>query len=205
MNKLKEQYDSLYSNTDIVFGGGKPLETVANIKKYLSQGAVLDVGGAGGRNALYLAEQGFEVTVYDLSEIGLEKVVQNAEVRYLSLQTIAGDIAIDGFTGVYNAIIFSAILHHVDTDDAIKVLKEAQEHTHIGGLNIIATFGNKGGLSERNRNKKRFYPSVELVASLYTDWDIKELYSEEIRTLAKGKDGAPMQNQFINLVAQKSK
>jgi len=183
--KIKNQYDSLYASMEVVFGGGKPVAAVLKLGEYIQSGTVLDIGGGEGRNALYLAEQGYLVSVTDLSEVGLNKLQAEAKARGLKINTQVRDVIADGIEGMYDAVINTFVLHHMDDENAKKVIAESQRHTKAGGVHILYTFMNEGGLYERNKKTGRFYPSEDALKDLYADWDIKSITTEEIATLKK--------------------
>jgi tellurite methyltransferase len=64
------------------------VETVAGVRP----GTALDVATGQGRNALYLAEQGWQVTGVDISDEGLRLARQAAAERGLALETVLADI-----------------------------------------------------------------------------------------------------------------
>lgn len=55
-------------------------------------GAVVELGAGEGRNAIYLAEQGFDVTALDYAAEGLRKLEQLATKRGVSVATIHADV-----------------------------------------------------------------------------------------------------------------
>lgn len=52
----------------------------------------LDIGSGGGRNSLFLARSGYDVTAVDLSEVGLALTAQQAEAARLPVHTVREDI-----------------------------------------------------------------------------------------------------------------
>lgn len=52
----------------------------------------LDIGSGGGRNSLFLARSGYDVTAVDLSEVGLTLTAQQAEAARLPVHTVREDI-----------------------------------------------------------------------------------------------------------------
>lgn len=204
MNELvRQQYDSLYANTDLTFGDGKPLKLLKELNHHVSSGAVLDVGGGDGRNALALAKMGYEVTVIDLSEIGLAKLQKLATKEGLVIRTVCGDIMSAKIDESYDVIIMSFVLHHIDADEARKIISKLQNHTKPHGVHLIATFSNAGGLYERAKKSDRFYPSAKEMENLYKNWETLLLQSKSVATLAKDKSGKPYQNQTLFYLGKK--
>ena len=200
--QLKDQYDSLYASKKD-FYGVEPVTAVRDLCEYIFTGSVLDIGGGEGRNALYLAEKGFTVTVYDLSKIGIQKLQLAAKEKHLTIQTKVTDILSDRIEGDYDVVVNSFVLHHMAERDAQRVIKKAQKHTSDSGVHVLTTFSNEGGLYERNKLSGRFYPDHMCVAALYVDWEMLSLTTHKMTTKAKDKQGVPMQNQVVTLVARK--
>lgn len=201
--RIKDQYNSLYTAQKDVYGEGKPMPFVQRLNKYLSGGSILDLGGGEGRNALYLAQEGFFVTVYDISEVGIARLTERAKEHDLSVVARVADIVNEPIEGIFDAIINTFVLHHMDTVDAQRVIAESQEHTAENGVHILSTFTNKGDLADRSKKSGRFYPSEEVVRELYADWDIKELAIRETTTHARHKNGERMKNNVVFLIATK--
>ena len=55
-------------------------------------GRALDVGGGGSTESLALAEAGLEVTVVDISDVGLAMAAEQAEAAGLSVATVCSDL-----------------------------------------------------------------------------------------------------------------
>ena len=102
--QLKDQYDSLYASKKD-FYGVEPVSAVRDLCEYIFTGSVLDIGGGEGRNALYLAEKGFTVTVYDLSKIGIQKLQLAAKEKHLTIQTKVTDILSDRLERDFDVLI----------------------------------------------------------------------------------------------------
>ena len=197
MDQIRDQYDSLYKLEDYSFGDGKPVPAVVRLSEYIDKGSVLDIGGGDGRNAIYLANLGFDVTVLDLSEVGLSKI---KEVNK-NINTKVSDVIQDEIESEYDVIVNTFVLHHMNIEDAKKVILKSKRHTKEKGINIIVTFSDSGGLYDRNFNTGRFYPGEKLMRELYSDWGILDLRIDEIETLAKDKKGNRMLNHVISIIA----
>lgn len=202
--KIREQYDSLYTVQHNVFGEGKSEAVVERLGNYLAGGMVLDVGGGEGRNALYLAERGFAVSVMDISAVGVARLDAAAKEQGLNISTRVCDVATEPFERSYDAIIITFVLHHINEADAQALIQKAQRHTTTGGVHVISTFSNRGDLANRNATSGRFYPSLDTLREWYAGWDIKELSEYETMTHARYKNGERMENHVLSLVAVKA-
>ena len=79
----------------------------------LPTGLALDVACGAGRNAVFLASQGYQVDAVDISAVGLERAAQTAAAENAQVNWINLDLQTDELpTGPYNLIIVSRFLLH---------------------------------------------------------------------------------------------
>ncbi len=76
----REQWDERYASTDLVWTA-EPNRFVVDELAGLPVGRALDLGTGEGRNAIWLAERGWQVTAVDFSAVGLAKAAKLAEAR----------------------------------------------------------------------------------------------------------------------------
>ncbi len=69
-----------------------PTELLAEWLPQLPRGRALDVACGAGRNALYLAEAGYEVEAIDISRVALERLRETARARGLDVTCIETDL-----------------------------------------------------------------------------------------------------------------
>ena len=68
-----------------------PSDFVVDAAKGLKPGTALDLGTGQGRNAVYLAGQGWNVTGLDISQVGLDAARENAAKSGVRIQTVKAD------------------------------------------------------------------------------------------------------------------
>ena len=76
----RQQWDDRYASTDLVWTA-EPNVFVVRELAGLQPGRALDLGAGEGRNAIWLAEHGWQVTAVDFSGVALAKAAQLAEGR----------------------------------------------------------------------------------------------------------------------------
>ncbi len=76
----RQQWDERYASTDLVWTA-EPNVFVARELVGLAPGRALDLGTGEGRNAIWLAERGWQVTAVDFSMVALAKAAKLAERR----------------------------------------------------------------------------------------------------------------------------
>ena len=68
-----------------------PSDFVVEAAKGLKPGTALDLGTGQGRNAVFLAGQGWDVTGLDISQVGLDAAKENAAKAGVRIQTVKAD------------------------------------------------------------------------------------------------------------------
>lgn len=89
--KDKERWNKKYETETYVFGRD-PIPFLKNHVDLLPKGAVLDLAMGEGRNGVFLATQGFQVTGVDISETGLKKAQTLASEKGVTLTTMVADL-----------------------------------------------------------------------------------------------------------------
>jgi SAM-dependent methyltransferase len=84
-------WDERYAGDDLLWSAEPNRFLVAEVEE-LPPGRALDVACGEGRNAVWLAEHGWDVTGVDFSKVGLEKARRLAEARGVSVEWERADI-----------------------------------------------------------------------------------------------------------------
>ena len=69
-----------------------PTELLVEWLPHLPRGRALDVACGAGRNALYLAEAGYEVDAIDISSVALDRLRETAQTRGVEVTCIETDL-----------------------------------------------------------------------------------------------------------------
>jgi SAM-dependent methyltransferase len=90
MSDAKTFWDERFSADGWAYGT-EPNDFLREVAPMLS-GPVLSIGEGEGRNAVFLAERGLEVTAMDASPVGMEKARRLAALRGVTLRTEVADL-----------------------------------------------------------------------------------------------------------------
>lgn len=85
-------WDKRYDTDDFVYGT-EPNDFLAQHYQEIPAGRVLCLAEGEGRNAVFLARQGYQVTAVDASATGLAKAAKLAEQQGVELEIIHADLA----------------------------------------------------------------------------------------------------------------
>ncbi|WP_034268761.1 class I SAM-dependent methyltransferase [Haloechinothrix halophila] len=86
-----EDWDEKFAASEFLFTA-RPNQTVVAETTSLKPGTALDLACGQGRNAVWLAEQGWHVTAVDFSRVGLDRARQLAESRGVDVTYIEADV-----------------------------------------------------------------------------------------------------------------
>lgn len=129
--KPKDVWNTIYAN-----GKNSKLSYsafLAEVIKESKRGKALDIGIGDGRNSLFLAAQGWDVTGFDISDVGVTQARERAQSAGLRLNAVVGDVdqfhygqeQWDLFVGMYE--------HELITRNAEKIIASLKH----GGLIVI--------------------------------------------------------------------
>lgn len=84
-------WDERYAGSELVWSAG-PNQFVAAEVATLRPGRALDVAAGEGRNAIWLAQQGWSVTAVDFSPVGIDKGRRIAEHHGVDVEWVVADV-----------------------------------------------------------------------------------------------------------------
>jgi SAM-dependent methyltransferase len=85
-------WDARYNTEEYVYGTA-PNDFLKENYQQIPKGKVLCLAEGEGRNAVFLAKQGYEVTAVDSSEVGLNKAQKLADENGVNITTVHADLA----------------------------------------------------------------------------------------------------------------
>jgi len=129
----KERWDKKY-DTEIYIAGRDPIPFLQDHSDLLPKGKALDLAMGEGRNGVFLASQGFDVTGVDISEEGLKKAQALAAEQGVTLTTIVADLETYEIPpNTFNVIICTYYLQRNLFPKIAAALKP-------GGMTLIETY-----------------------------------------------------------------
>lgn len=129
-----EQWDKRFSKSMYLYGT-EPVDFLKSNIDRIPKGSALCLAAGEGRNAVYLAEQGFEVTAMDPSRKGLEKALALAERRGVTIKTEVGDLQEGYEMGIEKYDLITDFYYH-DTN----MLQDVMRALKPGGMFVLQNF-----------------------------------------------------------------
>jgi|GEM_PF-2411462 len=146
---IKLNLDALYINEEAPWGTeADPL--VKKAEQYFTGNTILDLGVGDGRNALFLAQQGFKIIAVDLSTEAIAQLDRRMKGFKSSYVAITEDIAEFDFPEQVDNIICALVLHYLDHNEAENVLHEISESVSPNGIIVLESFTDRGQLLSVN-------------------------------------------------------
>lgn len=132
------KYESQYRERRGVCGEPFP-EIASFFESYGQQAArVLDLGCGQGRDALMVARRGHSVLGIDSSPTGIRQMLEDADAERLDIEGIVADVTKYAVEGSYDVIILDRVLHMLEEENRIGLLREAVAHVAPDGFVLIA-------------------------------------------------------------------
>ncbi|MFP5364530.1 MAG: class I SAM-dependent methyltransferase [Thermoleophilia bacterium] len=128
-------WDRRYGGSELVWTADANRFLVAEVEQ-LPPGRALDLACGEGRNAVWLAERGWQVTGVDFSPVGLDKAARLAEQREVAVQWVVADLA--EYVPPAGGFDLVAVLYlHIDAAVMRKVLQRAAAAVAPGGTLLV--------------------------------------------------------------------
>ena len=131
-------WDERYGEDGFAYGD-EPNDFLAENFGKLPKGKVLCLAEGEGRNAIFLAEKGFDVTAVDQSKVGLEKAAELAKSRGVEINTIQADLAeFEIEENVWDAVV--SIWAHVPSEIRRKLHLQVMKGLKKGGAILLEAY-----------------------------------------------------------------
>lgn len=176
-------------------------EVIAALETITESCKVLDLGCGQGRNALYLAQKGFDVTAVDQDLPSLETLLAIMEAEDLALQVGQYDINQANLTQEYDWIISTVVLMFLERDRIPAIIENMQAQTKSGGYHlIVAAMSTEDAPCPVNFS---FTFGQDELRNYYKDWDLVK-YNEDFGQLhRRDENGHFLRLRFATLLARK--
>lgn len=130
---------------------------------------VLDIGCGEGKDAVFLAKNGYLVSAFDISEAGLEKGQQLAEQNGVYVDFFRANVLDYRPTTNYDIVFSSGVLHYVAPALRGDLLDSLKAHTNETGLHVLNVFVEKPFLPPA--------PDLEPLEAAVEGWKSGELFT----------------------------
>lgn len=196
-------YDDRYDQ-DNLYWGLKPSTIATKLVKLLLPAPeirLLDVGCGEGRNALYFARAGYEVTAFDLSQNGVDKTNRLADEAHLELNAFQADLREYRLDRDYDIIFSTGSLHYLPEELRRQAIADYQRHTLPNGLHAFTVLVADKTIppAPDAEPAATLWPS-RLIFSLYSSWRLEHF---EDTIIDCNSSGVAHQHAVNRMIARK--
>lgn len=140
---------------------------VLNALNYVKPGRALDLGCGGGRNALWLASQGFDVTAWDKHPGSLARLRDIAAAEgFDSMKIAEQDLNQLTFDGEYDFILSTVVMMFLQPQAIPRLIGDMQRATAAGGYNLIVAAMDSAD-----------YPKLEMFPFGFKEGELRDYYA----------------------------
>ncbi|MDD3008625.1 MAG: methyltransferase domain-containing protein [Arcobacter sp.] len=137
----QEFWNTKFSKADYFYGINPNEFLASNMKILENHKKLLCLGEGEGRNALFFAKNGFDVSAIDASNLGLEKLKNRAIEEKLDIQTICMDLNDWTVLEKYDVIVASYL--HMYKNEREELFKKIENSLNTNGYFIGEFFSTK--------------------------------------------------------------
>ena len=169
-SKSLTEYDKRY-NAEGYYWGLTPNNLcyeIMRIKPPTKPYKVLDIGCGEGKDAVFLARNGYDVTAFDVSEQGLSKARELADHCSVKIDFFKADVRTFSLEKNFDIIFSSGVFHYIPQEQRIDLIDSLKVHTTTNGINVINAFVRKPFIP--------LPPDIEESEIAAGDWESGELF-----------------------------
>lgn len=205
MSDLKTNYEKWYEGDDY-YWGLEPAELCFELVKLVPPSKdikVLDIGCGEGKDAVYLAKQGYSVTAFDITDNGIRKTKALAEKEGVEINAYVDDINTFELKEKFDIIYSTGTIQYLNDDEKDHFFEKIKEMTNLNGIHWFNVFVDKPflPLPPDWDNNEKMWKTAELFG-YYPEWYFERI-DEKVFTCTSG--GTPHEHCMDTIVARKVK
>lgn len=205
---LKTEYEKYYNAEEYYWGvvPNSMCYDIMRLKPPVKPYHVLDMGCGEGKDAVFLAKNGYRVTAFDLAEAGLEKGIELAKNNNVHVDFFKADILECKLDMTFDIVYSSGVFHYLPLNRRKDIIDWIKKHTASNGIHAINVFVKKPfideapDLEEAEKNAGPWF-SGELF-TYYHDW---LFHKNEEFIFDCSSSGIPHKHCMDMLIAEKIK
>ncbi len=172
MNKLKAKWNLKFSERENELL--QPDKFLIENLNLLQKGKLADVACGDGRNAIFLAEQDFEVTCFDFSEVAFQRLDSFTFEKKIKIETRLCDLETYNFEGFENHFDSVLVSHFLLRGEFFANLKKILK---VGGTLVYSTFNLKQ--HEATGFRKEFCLQENEIREAFSDFELVKFQQTE--------------------------
>ncbi len=197
-------YENVYGGSSAYYWGVNPSSMCLKVLSLLPPERplkVLDICCGEGKNAVFLARCGYDVTAFDISSAGIEKTKRLADSARVAIHAFKADICDYRMENNFDILFSSGALHYILPELRDEILANYLHYTNPGGIHAFNVFVRKPFIADppEKEEHSHFWYSGQLLA-YYKDWHV-EGFSESVFDC--DSSGIPHQHAMNEIFARR--
>lgn len=198
-----DELQSIYAGDDYYWGTdpNELAKRAVDLAPDRPEPVAIDVGAGEGRDAVYLAERGMEVTAVDVAPNGLAKAERLADERGVEIRTERGDVNELRIAEPVDVFYSIGTIQYLRPGNRHAQFDRFKEHTNPGGIHALFAFVDHEDVPPAPDwgENEHFYARDELLG-YYADWD---LLSDESFVFEDDSGGEPHRHAAREVIYRK--
>lgn len=144
-SKPKTDYEERYKEENYYWGiaPNRLCYEIMKLRPPVKPYRVLDMGCGEGKDAVFLARNGYRVTAFDVAENGLKKARELAYRNGVDINFLRADINEFLPGEMYDIVFCSGVCHYIRKNNRLKLFEELKAHTNEKGIHTLNVFVQK--------------------------------------------------------------
>ena len=185
------------------YGMPRTHSDVVHAATIVKPGKTLDLGCGNGRNSLYLAANGYDVTAWDKNPMSIQNLLSIRDAEGLeNLQASIQDLNTLRFEGEYDFILSTVVMMFLEAKTIPGLIANMQRCTKPGGYNLIVA-----AMDTDDFPCTVGFPFAFKAGELknyYEGWDLLK-YNEDVGELHRtDENGNRIKLRFATMLARKN-
>jgi len=160
---------------------------------------IIDIGCGEGKDAVFFARCGYDVSAFDISEAGLEKTKRLADKANVYVRTFRANILDYRLEENYDIIYSSGIFSYIKPELRDEIMSNYKTHVNKNGIVALHTFVEKPFIHQPEKQKHTYLWKSGQLFTYFYDWYI-EYCTEYVFDCNSG--GIPHQHAANRLFAR---
>jgi len=172
----RSYYEDAY-NSETYFWGVEPSKMCLKVLELMppTRGLrLLDIGCGEGKDAVFFARCGYQVSAFDISEAGIEKTKRLAEKANVYVDVFKANINDFRLERKYDILFSNGVVHHIKPELRQEVFQNYKSYTEDNGLNAMQCLVGKPFIKDLpgKYHPSQHWKSGELFTH-YHDWFVE--------------------------------
>ncbi|MBR6484038.1 MAG: class I SAM-dependent methyltransferase, partial [Clostridiales bacterium] len=175
---IRTNYEKWYEGDEYYWGTepGSFCDELISLCPPSSDKKVLDIGCGEGKDAIYMAQRGYDVSAFDLTDNGIRKTLRLAAEKGVSINAYVDDINTFSLDEQFDIIYSTGTVQYLFDENKEAFFKKLEKMTKPDGIVFINVFVEKSFLElppDWDKEEKMWKPGE--LFTFFADWKVERI------------------------------